>query len=161
MKRVLGLDYGQKRIGLALSDPGQVIATPKGVLAQEGWGPTAKKIKELMQEWGCEYAVVGLPYEEDGTLGPQAHSVLSFCERLKAQGVVFCLQDERYTSLEAEEALMEGGLDGRQRKTKVDQVAAALILQNHLDLKQQTRYNQKEGDQLAPEPNTQEDLPNG
>lgn len=134
MKRLLGVDYGAKRIGIAVSDQGRLIATPHSVFRHTGWGPDVKVIKRLLAELDAEYVVLGLPYNTDGSLGQQAREVQGFAEQLKANGVRVEFSDERYSSLEAEEALMEGGLSREERKRKVDQVAAAIILQQYLDL---------------------------
>ena len=135
MKRILGLDYGDQRIGVALSDPGCLIATPYSVLRHIGWGPTARSVKQLLEETGSDYIVLGLPYNEDDSLGSQAQEVLGFAEILRQQGLRVELQDERLTSMEAEDSLRAGGKNWQQSRTLVDQVAAALILQAYLDAK--------------------------
>ena len=135
MKRILGLDYGNQRIGVALSDPGCLIASPHSVLRHFGWGPTARSVRQLLEETGAEYIVLGLPYSMDGSLGDQAQEVLGFAGGLRQQGLRVELQDERLTSMEAEDSLRAGGKNWQQSKTLVDQVAAALILQAYLDAK--------------------------
>ena len=135
MSRLLGLDYGDQRIGVALSDPGCLIATPHSVLRHIGWGPTARAVRQLLEKTGSEYIVLGLPYNVDGSLGAQAQEVLGFAEVLRQQGLRVELQDERLTSMEAEDSLRAGGKNWQQSRTLVDQVAAALILQAYLDAK--------------------------
>ncbi len=133
MSRLLGLDYGDKRIGIAISDETRLIASPHSVVLHRGWGPTAQTIARLMQETGAEFVVMGLPLMADGETGPQAEEALGFSKALHKLGIRVELQDERYTSLAAEDSLREGGQTAKQSKTLVDQVAAALILQAYLD----------------------------
>lgn len=127
------MDYGDKRIGVALSDQTRLIATPHSVLNHRGWGPTAKAVERLMMEVDAEYVVMGLPYEMNDALGPQAEEALGFKKALEKLGIRVELQDERLSSVTAEDSLREGGKTIAQSKTLVDQVAAALILQTYLD----------------------------
>lgn len=134
----MGVDYGEKRIGIAVSDEGRLIATPHSVIPHAGWGPDIRAIKRLMTELDADYVVLGLPRNADGSEGFQAREVRLFAGQLAASGVRVDFADERYTSLEAEEALIEGGLTRAERKKKVDQVAAALILQAYLNSQRET-----------------------
>lgn len=134
----MGVDYGEKRIGIAASDEGRLIATPHSVIRHGGWGPDIRAIKRLMTELDAAYVVLGLPRNADGSEGFQAREVRLFAGQLMASGVRVDFADERYTSIEAEEALIEGGLTRAERKKKVDQVAAALILQGYLDRQRET-----------------------
>ena len=129
----MGIDYGDRRVGVALSDPERRLATPLCTLAHRGWGPTAIAVIGLMREHGAEYAVVGLPRDMDGSLGAQAEETLGFCGALEKKGVKVHTQDERLSSLEAEELLRAGGAGAKNLREKVDQAAAAVILQRHLD----------------------------
>ena len=131
--RLLGLDYGAARIGVALSDPSGKIASPHSVLRHIGWGPSARAVAQLARENDCAYVVLGLPCRMNGREGAQAKEVRGFAEVLRKQGLRVEFQDERLTSREAEDALREGGVPIRQSKGLVDQVAAALILQAWLD----------------------------
>lgn len=131
--RLLGLDYGAARIGVALSDPSGRIASPHSVIRHIGWGPSARAVAQLVRENGCAYVVLGLPCHMDDHEGAQAREVRGFAEVLRKQGLRVEFQDERLTSQEAEDALREGGVPIRQSKGLVDQVAAALILQAWLD----------------------------
>ena len=135
MKRLLGLDYGQKRIGVALSDPGRRIASPHSVLTHRGWSKSAGDVKALAGELDAESVVLGLPYDMDGGLGDQAKEVQGFAEALRKQGLKVDFQDERLSSFEAEESLRAAGKSAKEAKDLVDQVAAALILQDYLDAK--------------------------
>lgn len=133
MKRLLGLDYGASRIGVALSDPGRAIASPHSAIHHSGWGPSARAVKRLLLETDSEYVVLGLPLDMSGTAGSQAQETLGFARVLRGQGVRVALQDERLTTFEAEEALKNAGKTREERRDLVDQVAAALILQAWLD----------------------------
>jgi len=132
-QRLLGLDFGLKRIGVALSDEGRLLARPHSLIEHRGWGPSARAVEELLARLDAEYAVLGLPYDMNGDLGSQAQEALGFAEALRKKGIRVELQDERLTSLEAEDILREQGHSWQQSKALVDQVAAALILQAYLD----------------------------
>lgn len=133
MKRLIGLDYGDKRIGVALSDESRTLASPHSVIPHKGWGPAAKAVAQIMQDTDAEFAVMGLPYHLEGGLGRQAEEALGFSKVLEKHGVKVMLQDERLTSVTAEDLLKESGKTARESKALVDQVAAALILQAYLD----------------------------
>lgn len=133
--RVLGVDLGAKRIGLALSDRTGTIATPLSVLARSGSvqrDHTA--IKALAIENEVTTIVVGLPLNMNGTMGPAAQAAMREAEALgTVVGMPVVTFDERRTSVTANQALIEGGLDGRSRRKVVDKVAAAVMLQHWLD----------------------------
>ncbi len=136
--RYVGLDVGDRRIGVALSDATGLIANPVGNIERydhffEGdIKKTAEKIKEL----GGEEVVVGLPKNMNGTIGPRAQCVMEFAEALKAEtGLVVNYWDERLTTVEAHNMLISAGMRRDKRKQKVDRVAAVLILQGYLDFK--------------------------
>lgn len=131
--RLLGLDYGEGRIGVAVGDAQGRLANPHSFFRHKGWGPDARKVKDLMAETGAKAVVLGVPLNMDGTEGLQAQETLGFGKRLEESGITVILQDERLTSLEAEEALRESGHRGSEIREKVDQAAACLILQRYLD----------------------------
>jgi len=133
MSRVLGLDIGDRRIGIALSDESRIIASPHSVLERVGWGPDSKKIAALMRETGAELIVSGLPLNMDGTAGFQAQKMLDFCNVLTKLGFQVVFQDERLSTVTAEDALIDGGVRREERRHVVDKVAAAVILQAWLD----------------------------
>lgn len=133
MRRLLGLDYGGERIGVALSDESLTLASPHSVIRHKGWGPSARQVSQLMAQWDCEYLVLGLPRNMDGSLGSQAREVQGFGEQLTGLGLRVVYADERLSSVDAEEKLREGGRKGGDIKDRVDQAAAAVILQEHLD----------------------------
>ena len=133
MGRILGLDIGDRRIGIALSDEGRRIASPYHVYQRVGYGPDTRYFLALAQEQGVAYIVAGLPYNMDGSLGSQADKVRAFCEQLTAAGLEVRYMDERLSTRAAESALLEGGMRRENRRDTVDKVAAALILQSYLD----------------------------
>ena len=133
MGRYLGLDVGDRRIGIALSDEMHWIASPHSVYTRVGWGPDVKYILSLYQQNGCEKLVCGLPKNMDGSVGFQAEKVLAFAEKLKEAGMDVVFQDERLSTVSAHDALIEGGMRRDGRKGTVDKVAAAVILQQYLD----------------------------
>lgn len=133
--RILAVDHGTKRIGLAMTDElGLVLPLP--LLASEGDEPAAARIAELAKERGVAKVLVGLPINMDDTHGPAAQKVEKFCaliERgLEGSGIVVIRRDERLTSWEAEATLSAGGVHPMNRKGKIDTIAAQLILRDYL-----------------------------
>lgn len=133
MPRALGLDIGDKRIGIALSDEGQRIASPHSVYQRVGYGPDTRFFVSLVKQLGVGYIVAGLPYNMDGSLGEQARKVQAFGEQLQQAGLDVRYIDERLTTVSAQNALIAGGMRREARRDVVDKVAAALILQSSLD----------------------------
>ena len=132
MGKLLGLDHGDKRFGIALSDAGKVIATPRFVV--EGEGALWEKLYSLAREEDIEAVVLGLPLNMDGTEGPRARKVIEFSRVLEEKtGLPVHFHDERLSSFEAENALCEAGVYGSRRKSRVDMVAAQIILQGYLN----------------------------
>lgn len=134
--RVLALDLGSKRIGVAVSDDAGTVATPIATLERtRDRARLHREVADLVAEWEAELLLVGLPVALDGTHGPAAQAVLA--ERDELAGVVGVpveVHDERLTTRIADRALRErGDLDARARKRLVDQTAAAVILQDWLD----------------------------
>ena len=132
-KRILCLDVGDARIGVAVSDPGRMIATPVEVIHRIGWGPDCRRIKELADQYETDEVLSGLPLNMDGSEGFQAKKVREFCTQVEKRGLTVLYQDERLTTVTAEDALIEGRMHRQDRKKNVDKVAAALILQEWLD----------------------------
>ena len=131
--RVLALDIGDKRVGVAVSDPRGRVATPVKVLdASALRDPRA--VASLVEEYEAECVVIGLPLSLDGEEGPQAQRVRKIGARL-AQGLRVEVQyaDERMSSVQAKRALREGGLAERAQRGRVDMLAAAIFLQGYLD----------------------------
>lgn len=133
--RVLGLDLGSKRIGVATSDRSGTIATPLTVIKRSGSVKTDyATIAALVVEEEAQAVVVGLPLNMDGTEGSAAKNARIEVERLATVvGVPVYLHDERRTTVEADRVLMQRSLKAQDRRKVVDQVAAAVILQSWLD----------------------------
>jgi putative Holliday junction resolvase len=132
--RALGLDIGEKRIGVALSDPGGILATALTVLETRSEDDAFNRIVALAQEHDVEHIVVGMPFSLDGSLGPQARRVQSFIEKLgKRTELPVVAWDERFSTVDAERVLVEAGVKREKRKKHLDSVAAAIVLQGYLD----------------------------
>ena len=138
--RIAGLDIGQRRIGIAISDPTKLLARPLDTLRVGGLDVASidaliEVLAELSREDdGLERVVVGLPRRLDGTPNEMTAKVEGFAHRLeKRLGVPVVLQDERLTSREAESRLAQREKDWRVRKARLDAAAAAIILQDYLD----------------------------
>ena len=133
MARILGLDVGDKRIGVAVSDPMHTIATPHSVYTRVGYAPDVRHLSALAKQEQAGPLVLGLPLNMDGSLGFQTDKVLALAEKLQEAGLSIVLQDERLTTSSANRSLIEGGMRREKRKNTVDMVAAAIILQAYLD----------------------------
>ena len=131
--RVLALDVGDKRIGIAVSDETRLIATPHSVYTRVGYGPDTRPIAQLCRDLSASLVVCGLPRNMDGSIGFQAEKVRAFAEQLTKNGLTVEFQDERMSTVSAHQALIEGGMHRENRKETVDKVAAAVILQQYLD----------------------------
>ena len=135
MGRILGIDYGTKRIGLALSDDGQILASPLTVV--HGERELHNEIERLFRSESIERFVVGLPLNMNGSIGPKAQEVLAFKARLEKRfGLPVDTSDERLSTIQAEGALREAGLSFRKRAQRIDKVAAQILLQAYLDRQQ-------------------------
>lgn len=132
-ERILALDIGDARIGIAVSDPLRMIASPVEVLHRVGWGPDTRRILELCAQYGTNEVLSGLPLNMDGTEGFQAKKVRDFCSQLEKAGLKVYYQDERLTTVTAEDVLLEDNMSRRDRKGTVDKIAAAVILRQWLD----------------------------
>jgi putative Holliday junction resolvase len=134
--RVLALDLGSKRIGVAVSDDAQRAATPVGTLERHGDRPRLhREIADLVAEWEAGMVLLGLPIALDGAVGPAAAAVLAERDELaEVVPVPVVVHDERMTTRIADRSLRErGDLDAKARKQLIDQVAATVILQDWLD----------------------------
>ena len=131
-ERIVCLDIGDVRIGVAVSDPTGTIATPVEVIKRVGWGPDTRKVKEICDRYETSRILSGLPLNMDGTEGFQAEKVRAFCAQLEKAGLNVIFQDERLSTVSAEDALIEGGVSRSGRKQVVDKVAASVILQQWL-----------------------------
>lgn len=132
--RVLALDVGDVRIGVALSDETGTLASGLVTVRSAGPKKDAQAVAALVREHGVAQVVVGLPLRLDGTLGSRGEQIVAFVERLRrVLRVPVVTRDERLTSVAADERLAEAGVKRRDRRARIDQAAAALILQEHLD----------------------------
>lgn len=136
MPRILCLDTGDKRVGVAVSDAMRWIASPHSAFQCVGYGPDVRHVQELMQELDCDLVVLGLPRNMDGSLGPAAHKARAFGEQLALAGIRVDYWDERLSTVSAHRSLIEGGMRREKRRGTVDKVAAAVILQAYLDARQ-------------------------
>ena len=132
--RYLGLDVGDARIGVAVSDETATLATGLDTLPRVGPRKDVKAIVDLVGRLGVGEVVVGLPKRLDGSLGTQAQKVLAFMDGLRGGlKVPIVAWDERFSTVAAEHALIEADVSRKGRKDLVDKVSAVLILQNYLD----------------------------
>lgn len=132
--RLAGLDVGDKRIGVAVSDALGMTAQGLGVVQRQGKKADAAAIMALLADYEVSTFVAGLPLEMSGAVGDQADRVQHFCRGLEEiTGIAVVYQDERLTTRQSERMLVEAGVRRGRRKKVIDQVAAVLILQAYLD----------------------------
>ena len=132
--RILALDHGTKRIGVAVSDPSKTIAQPLEYILAEPFADFLERLKVVLAAQEVDLLLIGLPRNMDGSYGPAAQKVQVFVAALKsAITVPIRLWDERLTSSQANKILIQGGVRRDQRKEKVDKMAAAILLQSYLD----------------------------
>lgn len=134
--RVIGLDVGQKTIGMAISDELGIAAYPVATLARAGTAADAERVAEVVAEREAGAVVVGLPLELSGAEGPRVRRVRVFIDALRArlgEAIPVYEWDERFSTVAVERVLLEADLSRRRRKQVVDKQAAAFILQGWLD----------------------------
>jgi len=132
--RILAIDHGSKRIGIAISDELKLIAQPLEYIPAEPFAEFLQRLKDLVRDKQVELILVGMPRNMDGSYGPAALKVQAFVAALKgALTIPIETQDERLTSAQANRVLIQGGVRRAKRKEKVDQMAAAILLQSYLD----------------------------
>jgi putative Holliday junction resolvase len=132
--RILALDHGTVRIGVAVSDEMKMIAQPLEYIPAEPFAAFLTRLKDLLREKEVELILVGMPRNMDGSYGPAALKVREFVSVLKdAVAAPIQLWDERLTSAQANRFLIEGNVSRKDRKQKVDKMAAAILLQSYLD----------------------------
>lgn len=140
--RILGLDYGSKTVGTAVSDAGLLIAQPLETITrtkEDKLRKTFARIEALICEYDIGLIVLGLPLNMDDTEGERALKTRSFKEALERRtGLEVVLQDERLSTFSAEEILTEAGVKKADMKQYVDKIAASYILQDYLDLRKET-----------------------
>lgn len=134
MERLLGLDVGNKTIGIAVSDLLGLTAQGVKTIRREGIKKDLSELAEIINEYNIKRVVVGLPKNMNNTIGPQGEKVLKFVDKLKGKlDVEVILQDERLTTVSAERALINADVSRKKRKGVIDKVAATFILQAYLD----------------------------
>jgi putative holliday junction resolvase len=134
MPRILGLDFGTRRIGSALSDPSRTIAFPLELHEWRGTEHDARHFRELVQENDIERIVVGLPLHTSGREGRLSSQARAFGDWLvRLTGLLVVYFDERFTTIEAEHRLIDAGLTRQKRKALRDKLAAQIMLQSYLD----------------------------
>ena len=132
--RILGLDVGDRTIGVAVSDPLGWTAQGIKTIKRSNLKNDIKEIQDICNEYKVEKIVSGLPKNMNGTLGPQSEKVTEFCDILEKEiGKEIIMWDERLTTVAAHKAMIEGDLSRAKRKKIVDKIAAIYILQGYLD----------------------------
>ena len=132
--RILAIDHGTKRMGIAISDPSATIAQPLEFIPAEPFSDLLARLKEIIHEKEVEMILIGMPRNMDGSYGPAAQKVQEFVGVLKeALTIPLKTWDERLTSAQANRFLLEGNVRRQDRKQKVDKAAAAILLQSYLD----------------------------
>ena len=134
MGRVLGLDVGDRRIGLALSDSGGILASPLTIIEHTTESKDIEAILKIAQERGAERIIVGLPRLMNGDIGPQAQKVQAFTEAIRAHTQIpIEYRDERLTTVTAQRLKQETASRKKNRNIRYDAMAAAVILQDYLE----------------------------
>ena len=134
--RIMAIDYGDARTGVALSDPTGFLAGQTFLIKSRKQEVVLEELAALVQRQGAQELVMGYPRNMDGTLGPRAEKYAAFARRLEeATGLPVALWDERRTTVDAHRILGEQGVRAKNRKDKIDSVAATLILDGYLDWK--------------------------
>jgi len=132
--RILALDVGDKRIGVAVSDPTGLLARPLTIIPRKGEAADIEAIQKLAGEQGAVRVVVGLPLSLDGRIGPQAEKVQALVDKLRLSlAIPLELKDERFSTASVRERRLESGLSKKKRRAPDDADAAAIILQEYLD----------------------------
>jgi putative Holliday junction resolvase len=140
--RKLGIDYGSKYIGLAVSDRSNTIAHSKDVIKRTALNQDLDIIKKYLKDYEIDEIVVGMPTSLDGSVGPRAKRTQEFINFLNNRlEIKITNWDERFTTLIADQSMLDADLSRKKRKKMVDKIAAALILQNYLDF-----INQRDGE---------------
>jgi len=135
MGRILGIDYGDSRIGLAISDTNKIIASPFKTIKNKGFDKTKEKIFDIIQENDIEIIVIGLPISMSGADTNQTKRVRKFQDLIQDLDVPIQMQDERLSSLSAKKSLIQQKIKTGHNKHLIDSTAAAIFLQHYLDSK--------------------------
>ncbi|NLA57614.1 MAG: Holliday junction resolvase RuvX [Firmicutes bacterium] len=132
--RIMGLDIGTKTIGVAVSDPLGLTAQGVTVIRRSVWDRDVQALQELAKKYGVEQVVIGLPRRSTGELGPEAVRMQAEGDKIeKILGLPVVYWDEWFTTVSAEQILLEADVSRKRRRQIVDQIAAVIILQNYLD----------------------------
>lgn len=132
--RILGVDFGDARVGMSVCDPTETLAGGIGFAKVSGITSAVKAVSEKVNEYGAELIVCGLPVNMNGTVGERAERVKIFAEKLKEEtGIDVEFIDERLTTVMAHSFMNETGTHGKKRKQSVDTLSAQIILQTYLD----------------------------
>lgn len=138
--RILGLDFGKAKIGVAISDELGLTARPLKTIKRSSWETDLSQLRKIIKEYNVEKFVVGMPLNMSGTRGPAAEQVDRFVKRLEQEfNLPAVTQDERLSTVQAEELLISKGMRREKRKQVIDSLAAAIILQDYLDVIYRTR----------------------
>lgn len=136
--RIMALDIGETRVGVAVSDPGERVASPVVVLPSAEVLSCAKPFQRVLEDWEPELLLCGLPYTMAGAEGPQAVRIRAAAKTISdACGIPYEFVDERLSSQEAKRSLREKGLSERAMRGKIDMIAASLFLQAWLDARRE------------------------
>ena len=133
MGRILGVDYGDSRIGLAISDPSKIIASPFKTIINRGFDSTKEKLFDIIQENDIECIVLGLPISMTGNDTKQTEKVRGFQDFIKDLNIPIQMQDERLSSHSAKKSLIQQKIKTGHNKHLIDSTAAAIFLQHYLD----------------------------
>lgn len=132
--RILCIDFGEKRIGLAISDPLGITAQPLNLLVRKDKESDFQEILKLVRELDVTRIVIGLPLNMDGSEGFMVKAVREFSKELEKRSQLEIIEmDERLTSLQASRALNQGALKGKEKKQKIDSLSAQIILQTYMN----------------------------
>ena len=133
MGRFLAIDYGARRVGLALSDPLKIIASPYRTIINKNNTNLIEEIERIIATEDVELTIIGLPLGMAGQITEQTKKVKEFIDKLTARGIVIKYEDERWSSVAAKRSMKEQNIKGGYNKDLVDQTAAAIFLQQYLD----------------------------
>ncbi len=140
--KILAVDYGKVRTGLAICDEGELLATPLAVIRQTNPEKLAQEIAQIARENQVRQIVVGNPFNMDGTEGESAHAAQHLASLIESScGLPVIMRDERGTTVTAHQYLNQTDTRGKKRKAVVDAVAATIILQNYLDFRKNCAHN--------------------
>lgn len=134
MRRLIGLDIGEKRIGVAVSDPLNITAQSIGKIERKNIKADIEKIKGLINGYCADKVILGMPLNMNGTKGKSAEAVENFAAALKKEisiDVEMC--DERLTTMQGERMLIEADISRKKRRQNIDKISAQLILQNYME----------------------------